>query len=77
MYQAKLPMNATNLSKSAAPAQLIAAHRNTTAHLNKFLSHFTRVSALPLRLKSPFSMIRTAGKSCRGTERRIANEYRN
>jgi hypothetical protein len=74
-HQAKLPTKATNLSKSFAPAQLIPAHITTMAHLNKFFSHLIRVSAFPLRLvKIPFSMMRTAGKSWRGTERRMARE---
>ena len=76
-HQAKLPTSATNLSKSFAPAQLIPAQNITVINLKMFFSHFTRGSSLPLCEKIPFSMIRTAGKSCNGTERRMANEYRN
>ena len=76
-YHAKLPTNATNLSRSAAPAQLITVQAMTTRNLNVFFCHFTFQSNLPLRVKSPFSMIRTAGKSWSGTESRIASEYRN
>jgi len=72
-YQAKHPTNATNLSRSAAPTQLITVHTNTIPNLKRFFSHFTRVSALPLRVNSPFSRILTAGKSWSGTERRMAS----
>ena len=76
-YHAKLPTNATNLSRSFAPAQLSIVQPMTTTNLNVFFCHFTFQSIFPLRVKSPFSMIRTAGKSCNGTESRIASEYRN
>lgn len=76
-YHAKLPTNATNLSRSFAPAQLSIVQPITTTNLNVFFCHFTFQSIFPLRVKSPFSMIRTAGKSCNGTESRIASEYRN
>jgi len=76
-YQAKLPTNATNLSRSFAPAQLSTVQPMTTKNLKIFFCHFTFQSNFPLRVKSPFSMIRTAGKSCSGTESRIASEYRN
>jgi hypothetical protein len=35
------------------------------------------VSTLPLRVKSPFSRMRTAGKSWSGTDSMIASAYRN
>lgn len=73
-YHAKLPTKATNLSKSAAPTQLIPVQVITMANLKIFLYHLTRVSAFPLRVKSPFSKIRTAGNSCKGTESNIASE---
>ena len=76
-HQAKLPTSATNLSKSFAPAQLTPAQNITVINLKMFFSHFTRGSSLPLCEKIPFSIIRTAGKSCNGTERRMANEYKN
>lgn len=75
--QAKLPMNETNLSRSAAPIQLISVQNMTIANLKRFLYHLTRMLAFPLRVNNPFSRIRTAGKSCRGTDSRIAREYRN
>lgn len=46
--QAKLPTNATNLSRSAAPAQLIKEQRITIPNLKKFLYHLTRGSRFPL-----------------------------
>ena len=73
-YHAKLPTNATNLSRSFAPAQLSAVQPMTTKNLNMFFCHFTFQSIFPLRVKSPFSIIRTAGKSWSGTESRIARE---
>ena len=73
-YQAKLPTNATNLSRSFAPAQLSAVQPITTKNLNVFFCHLTFQSSFPLRVKRPFSMIRTAGKSWSGTESRIASE---
>jgi len=71
VYQAKLPTNATNLSRSFAPAQLRAM---TTNDLNMFFCHLTFQSDFPLRVKRPFSMIRTSWSD---TESRIASEYRN
>ena len=76
-HQAKEPMNATNLSRSAEPSQLTSVHTATTQNRKAFFSHLTRGSTLPLRVKSPFSMIRSAGKSCNGMERRMAMEYKN
>ncbi len=76
-YHAKHPINATNLSKSAAPHELITVVKSTNAHRKVFFVHLTRASSLPLLTKSPFSRIRMAGKSWRGTERRIASAYRN
>jgi len=76
-YQAKLPMKATNLSKSLAPAQLMTVQRATIEKRNTFFCHLTRISSFPLRVNSPFSMILTAGKSCRGVDSKIAMEYRN
>ena len=73
-YQAKLPTNATNLSRSFAPAQLSTVLPMTTMNLNTFFCHLTFQSDFPLRVKSPFSMIRTAGKSWSGTDNRIARE---
>jgi hypothetical protein len=46
----------------------------TTTPRNMFFRHFTRGLPLPLFVKRPFSMILTAGKSCRGVESRIATE---
>lgn len=62
-YQAKLPINATNLSRSPAPAQLIAVQTNANPARNKFFSHFTRGFRLPLLTNNPFSRMRTAGKN--------------
>ena len=76
-YQAKLPMNATNLSKSLAPVQLMTVQSATMEKRNTFFCHLTRRSSFPLRVNSPFSMILTAGKSCRGVDNKIAMEYRN
>jgi hypothetical protein len=76
-HQAKLPMNATNLSRSAAPVQLMIVQNMTIENLNIFLYHLTRKLDFPLRVNNPFSRMRTAGKSCSGTESRIAREYRN
>ena len=76
-HQAKHPTNATNLSKSAAPQELIAVVNNKTAHLKMFFVHLTLESTLPLRVKMPFSRMRTAGKSCSGTDSKIASAYRN
>lgn len=42
-----------------------------------FFCHLTRRSSFPLRVNSPFSMILTAGNSCRGVDNKIAMEYRN
>lgn len=41
-----------------------------------FFCHLTRLLCLPLREKRPVSMMRTAGKSWSGMERRIAIESR-
>ena len=76
-HQAKLPTSATNLSKSAAPTQLTQAQNMTIRQRNIFFSHFTFKSVFPLRVKNPFSIIRTAGKSCNGTDKRMASEYKN
>lgn len=73
-YQAKLPMNATNLSRSAAPNQLIRVQAMTIENLKIFLYHLIRKLAFPLRVNNPFSTMRTAGKSCSGTDSRIARE---
>lgn len=74
---AKLPMSATNLSKSSAPPHDIKAVTNTVMKRNTFFCHLTLVLFLPLRGKRPVSMIRMAGKSWSGVDRRIAREYRN
>lgn len=71
---AKLPMKATNLSRSLAPHELTAVQTMTMKNLKKFFIHLTRLSPFPLEVNKPFSSIRTAGKSWRGTERSIANE---
>ena len=76
-YQAKLPMKATNLSKSLAPVQLMIVQSATIEKRNTFFCHLTRRFSFPLRVKSPFSMILTAGNSCRGVDNKIAMEYRN
>lgn len=76
-YQAKLPMNETNLSRSAAPTKLIRVQVMTIENLKRFLYHLTRMLAFPLRVNNPFSVMRTAGKSCNGTDSRIAREYKN
>ena len=76
-HHAKLPTKDTNLSKSLAPAQLTAVQNTTTEKRNTFFCHLTKVSSFPLRVKSPFSMILTAGKSCRGVDSKMATEYRN
>lgn len=76
-HQAKLPMNATNLSKSLAPVQLMTVQSATIEKRNTFFCHLTRRFSFPLRVNSPFSMILTAGKSCRGVDNNIAMEYRN
>ena len=76
-HQAKQPTRATNLSKSAAPAQLITVQAITMRNLNPFFCHLTRGSAFPLRVNRPFSRILTAGKNWRGTESRIARAYIN
>lgn len=75
-HQAKLPMNATNLSRSPAPRYEMTVHSITIQNRKKFFSHLTRVLLFPLLAKRPVSMMRTAGKSWSGTERRIAAEYR-
>jgi hypothetical protein len=78
-HQASDPIRLTNLSKSAAPNHAINAHTTTTTVLNAFFSHLTFRLRLPLfcAAKIPFSMIRTAGNSWSGVERRIAMLYRN
>lgn len=73
-HQAREPTSETNLSKSLAPAQATPEQPTTTAMRNMFFSHLTLVECLPEREKMPFSMILTAGKSCKGVERRIAIE---
>lgn len=75
--QATLPIKLTNLSRSLAPTQAKRVHPTTTAVRKAFFSHLTAELYLPERLKMPFSMILTAGNSCRGVERRMAREYRN
>lgn len=76
-HQAKLPTKDTNLSRSFAPAQLRPEQKITMKNRKMFFCHLTRRSALPLRSKIPFSMIRTAGNSWSGADRRMANEYKN
>ena len=71
-HQAKLPMKATNLSRSAAPAQLSPEQDITITNRKILFCHLTLVSIFPLLLKSPFSMIRTAGNNWRGTDNKIA-----
>lgn len=53
-----------------------AAHKSTKKNRNTFFCHLTRVLYFPDRVKMPVSMIRMAGKSCRGIERQMATEYR-
>lgn len=76
-HQAKLPMKATNLSRSLAPVQLMTVQSATIEKRNTFFCHLTKISCFPLRVKRPFSMILTAGNSCRGVDNKIAMEYRN
>ena len=52
----------------------MAAHISNDKVLKKFFSHLTKLLCLPERVKMPFSMIRTAGKSCRGMESIMAIE---
>ena len=73
-YHATEPMRLTNLSRSLAPAHAIPLHATTTAMRKRFFSHLTLFECLPDREKTPFSIIRTAGKSCSGVERRMAIE---
>ena len=67
-------MRLTNLSSSLVPAQLRREQKTTVAARNTFFCHLTEGLCLPDREKRPFSMIRTAGKSWRGMERRMATE---
>jgi hypothetical protein len=76
-HHAKLPTKDTNLSRSLAPAQLMIVQSTTMEKRNTFFCHLTTISSFPLRVKIPFSMILTAGKSCRGVDSKMAMEYRN
>lgn len=73
-YQANDPMRLTNLSSSLLPAQLIREQKTTVAARKTFFCHFIEELCFPDRENMPFSMIRTAGKSWRGMERRMATE---
>lgn len=67
-------MRATNLSSSLLPAHESNEQKTTVAALKTFFCHFTDGLFLPDRENSPFSMILTAGNSCRGIDRRMATE---
>lgn len=73
-YQANAPMSETNLSSSLELAQERREQKMTVPARKRFFCHFTFRLFLPDRTNRPFSMIRTAGKSCSGMERRIAIE---
>lgn len=72
--QANAPTKDTNLSNSDEPAQERREQKRTVPARNTFFCHLTRLLCLPLREKRPVSMMRTAGKSCRGMDRRMAME---
>jgi len=74
---AKLPVNATNLSKSSLPPQLMMAVTITRQNRKTFFSHLTLLLYLPDLTNRPFSMIRMAGNNWRGVDKRMASEYRN
>jgi len=76
-HQAKHPTNATNLSKSFAPNELITEANKTNANLKRFFVHLTCMLPFPLLVNKPFSIIRIAGKSCNGIDRRMASAYKN
>ena len=67
-------MRETNLSNSDELAQESREQKMTVPALKRFFCHLTFGLCLPDRTKRPFSMILTAGKSCRGIERRMAIE---
>lgn len=73
-YQAKAPMSETNLSSSELPAHDSKEQKMTVPARKTFFCHFTDGLCLPDLLNRPFSMILTAGKSCRGIDRRMAME---
>lgn len=75
-YQAKHPTNATNLSKSFAPNELITVVNKTNANLKRFFIHLTCMLPFPLLVNRPFSIIRMAGKSCNGIDKRMASAYK-
>lgn len=76
-YQAKHPTNATNLSRSFAPNELITVVNKTNANLKRFFAHLTCMLPFPLLVNKPFSIIRIAGKSCSGIDKRMASAYKN
>ena len=73
-YQAKDPTSETNLSNSLLPRYEMTEQQSTVPALKRFFFHLTAVLCLPDLENRPFSMIRTAGNSCRGIERRMAME---
>ena len=73
-HHAKDPMRDTNLSSSRLPAHETSAQNTTTPARNTFFCHLTAELCFPDLEKMPFSMMRTAGKSCSGAERRIARQ---
>jgi len=73
-YHANAPMSETNLSSSLELAHESREQKMTVPARNKFFCHLTLRLFLPDRTNRPFSMIRTAGKSCRGIESRMAIE---
>lgn len=72
--QQALPMMLTNLSRSLDPTQARTMHADTVTARNTFFCHLTCGFDLPDLMNRPFSMIRTAGNSCRGVDSRIASE---
>lgn len=73
-YQANDPTRETNLSSSDEPAHERREQKTTVQPRKMFFCHLTRGLCLPLRENRPVSMIRTAGKSWSGIERRMAIE---
>lgn len=73
-HQANAPTRETNLSSDFDPVHERTEQNRTVPARKMFFSHFTFGLCLPLREKRPVSMMRTAGKSCRGIESRIAIE---
>lgn len=73
---AKLPIRATNLSRSLAPAMAMMPQMRVVPMRRPFLYHFVARDFLPEACspKRVVSRIRAAGKSCTGVPARTAME---